>query len=78
MGEYPPTPANRPSGPAISPKWVNHLFVVRPYSMPFLWISFCQLLLALSLLNERYLITAYSETANGYPCHCRLWMTACL
>jgi len=76
VGEYPPTRANRPPGPAISPKWVNQLFVVRLYSMPFVWISFCQLLLALWLLNERYLITTYSETTNGCLCHCRLWMTA--
>jgi len=43
--------------------------------MPFLWISFCQLLLTPWLLNERYLITTYSETAVHVIADCE-WSPA--
>jgi len=56
VGEYPPTRSNRPPGPASSTKWVNQLFVVRPYSIILFYAIFVNLVLsaaAHSMVVER-------------------------
>jgi len=78
VGEYPPIWAHRPPGPAFSPKWVNQLFVVRPYCI-ILCHSCESPSVSCSTLHGCWTSgISYSETTNGCPCHCRLCMTACL